>query len=96
MVDVTVSNRTPGELKLIEVQYPSASFGIQSLAQGADFHYRFKILGNGSVTLTYTDSRSVQHTVKGPDLREGQEGKLGVSISSPGVRWDPVPTVRTP
>ena len=45
-VAATVSNRTSQPIDLLEVDYPSASFGTQSLAPGADFHYRFKVLGS--------------------------------------------------
>ena len=93
MVDATLRNHSSAEIRLIEVQYPSASFGVQALAPGAEYHYRFKILGTGILTLTYTDKSQVQHTVKGPDLREGEQGKLGIEIASAGVRWDPVPTL---
>ena len=91
MVDATIKNNTPAEIDLIEVQYPSASFGVQILAPGAEFHYRFKILGTGGLTLSYTDARRIEHTIKGPDLHEGEQGRLGITISPSAVEWSPVP-----
>ena len=102
MVDATIRNQTTTEVRLIEVEYPSASFGVQLLAPGAEFHYRFKILGTGNLSLTYTDQKQQEHTSKGPELQEGQQGKLGITIGSPlanapantpTVRWDPLPTI---
>jgi hypothetical protein len=55
-VATTVSNRTGQPIELLEVDYPSASFGTQNLAPGSDFHYRFKVLGSGRMKLLYTDS----------------------------------------
>lgn len=80
-IDATISNRTAEPLALIEADYPSASFGTQALAPGQDFHYRFKVLGNGPTTLLWTDSAHHDHKVPGPDLREGDEGKLAITFN---------------
>ena len=63
-IAATISNRTPEPLSLIEVDYPSASFGTQALAPGQDFHYRFKVLGNGATTILWTDA--AHHDQKTP------------------------------
>ena len=92
-VEATVSNRTPQPMRLLEVDYPSASFGTQNLAPGADFHYRFKVLGSGSMKLLYTDSAHHDHKSDGPFLKEGAEGPLTILITDAGVTWQPAPTV---
>ena len=81
LIDVTIADRTPQPLTLIEVDYPSASFGTQALAPGQDFHYRFKVLGSGPTTVLWTDS--VHHELKnsGPTLHEGDEGKLAITFN---------------
>lgn len=88
-IDATVSNRTDRPISLVEVDYPSASFGTQTLRPGEDFHYRFKLLGSGPLKLLYTDPAHVEHTVAGPSLNEGDEGSLAVAIESARVRWSP-------
>lgn len=92
-VAATVSNRTGKPIELLEVDYPSASFGTQNLAPGADFHYRFKVLGSGPVTLLYTDSAHKDHKASGPEVHEGAEGGLAITISPAGVGWRPDATV---
>jgi hypothetical protein len=92
-VVATVSNRTSKSIELVEVDYPSASFGTQNLAPGGDFHYRFKVLGSGNVKLLYTDSAHQDHKSDGPFLKEGAEGPLGIVIAESGVTWQPAPTV---
>jgi hypothetical protein len=92
-VATTVSNRTSQPIELLEVDYPSASFGTQNLAPGADFHYRFKVLGSGSMKLLYTDSTHHDHKSDGPFLKEGAEGPLAIAITDTGVTWQPAPTV---
>jgi hypothetical protein len=87
-VEATVSNRTEKPLQLIEVDYPSASFGTQSLAPGQDYHYRFQVLGEGKMKLTYTDAANKEHKSDGPDLKEGNEGSMTILIASDGIHWN--------
>lgn len=92
-VAATVSNHTGHPIELIEVDYPSASFGTQELPAGADFHYRFKVLGSGTMKLLYTDSAHQDHKSDGPFLKEGAEGPLTITITTDGVTWKPTSTV---
>ena len=87
-IEATVHNSTGGPVSVVEVDYPSASFGTQSLADGADFHYRFKVLGSGSTKVLWTDAKHQDHTVAGPPLQEGAEGHLLVTLSSSNASWD--------
>jgi hypothetical protein len=89
LIDATISNRTAQTLSLIEVDDPSASFGTQALAPGQDFHYRFKVLGNGPTTLLWTDTTHHDRKLSGPSLREGDEGKLAVTFKpNADPAWD--------
>jgi hypothetical protein len=86
-VTAIIENRSSQPIDLIEVSYPSASFGTQSLAPGADFHYRFKVLGDGKMKLTYTDSAHHEKKSEGPFLKEGAEGPITIIILPNDVRW---------
>jgi len=94
-VEATVNNRTGQPIELLEVDYPSASFGTQNLANGSDFHYRFKVLGSGPMKILYTDSVHKDHKADGPTLHEGAEGSLSIVVTTAGVIWRPDPTVAT-
>lgn len=97
-VMATVSNHTNQTLLLLEVDYPSASFGTQMLAPGADFHYRFKVLGTGNLHLTYTDSSHHDHKADGPYLNEKADGLVHITIAPDGVHWQtgPKTTMQAP
>ncbi|MGC1300275.1 MAG: hypothetical protein WA869_35050 [Alloacidobacterium sp.] len=89
-VSTTITNNSPSRITLLEVDYPSASFGIGSLAPGAQFHYRFKIQGGGPIQLQFTDASGKSHTVSGPDLQEGEQGTLQINIGpSDNISWIP-------
>jgi hypothetical protein len=79
-IDTTIENRTGAAVQLLEVDYPSASFGTDALASGADFHYRFQVQGNGPVKLQYTDAGGHQLQITGPSLAERQEGRLEIVL----------------
>jgi hypothetical protein len=87
-IEADVKNATAEALSLVEVDYPSASFGKETLPAGATYHYRFKILGSGGTKVMWTDATRTEHTVKGPELLEGQEGALTVTIGGDSAQWD--------
>jgi len=88
-IDTTVSNRSAAPVTLIQVDYPSASFGTQTLAPSQDFHYRFKVLGSGPVKLTYTDTSGHEHKATGPALNESSDGPLQIVIAPDAVHFLP-------
>lgn len=87
-IETTISNRTAEQLSLVELDYPSASFGTQGLAPGQDFHYRFKVLGSGPTSLLWTDATHHDHKASGPALHENEEGTLTIAITSSTPTWD--------
>ena len=89
-VEATIRNATDQPISLVELDYPSASFGTQTLPAGRDFHYRFKLLGSGPLKLIYTDTARQEHDVTGPAMNEGDEGSLTVTVSGTGVAWTPL------
>jgi hypothetical protein len=89
-VEVTIDNQAGANLSMIEVDYPSASFGVGNLAANGQFHYRFKIQGSGPLKIEFTDAQGKTHNLDGPELREGQEGHLAIDIDPAGkVSWQP-------
>ena len=93
-IEATISNRAGEPLSLVELDYPSASFGTQTLATGQDFHYRFKVLGNGATTLLWTDAAHHDHKSSGPTMHENDEGALAITITPAGPTWNFVPLTK--
>jgi hypothetical protein len=86
-VNATVKNDTGAAVTLVEVDYPSASFGRESLAAGAVYPYKFKVLGSGAMKVSWTDAQRKDHTSSGPDLHEGQQGHLAITLTATGAQW---------
>ena len=87
----TLHNGSPGEIRLVELDYPSASFGTGSITPGSSYTYRFKVLGSGPTKLTFLDPAGKEHTSAGPELHEGLEGQLQIDVTGTdeNVQWTP-------
>lgn len=83
-VEVTVENRTGAEVRLLEVDYPSASFGVNSIAPGSAYHYRIQVTGAGTVKVQYSDPANHQPQATGPELKEGDRGRLQIVLLPSG------------
>lgn len=83
-VETTVENRTGGAIQLLEVDYPSASFGANTLAAGAIFPYRIQLRGAGPLKVQYTGSDGQKTQVEGPMLAEQQEGRIEIVLLPEG------------
>lgn len=74
-VQVSVENRTGAAAQLLEVDYPSASFGADTLAAGATMRYNLQVRGTGPIKVQYSVG-GVQSQVTGPNLTEKDQGQL--------------------
>lgn len=81
-VDTQIINGSQAKLTVIQVEYPSASFGVQALDPGQSFHYRFKLYGTGPLKLSFFDVKTQEHHQVGPVLAEGQEGQLTIRFAA--------------
>ena len=79
-IDATVENRTGAPIQLLEVDYPSASFGADHLDAGAIYKHRFQIRGDGPLTVQYTAADGRQFQITGPSLSERQQGTLDIIL----------------
>lgn len=83
-VETTVENRTGGAIQLLEVDYPSASYGADKLLAGGVFHYRIQLRGSGPLKVQYTASDGRPVEISGPTLAERQQGSLEIVLLPDG------------
>jgi len=88
LIDLNVENHTGSPIQLLEVDYPSASFGADNLAAGASFHYRIQVQLSGPIKVQYTESATHQaRQITGTEVHEGQQGHIDI-ILLPGGKAD--------
>jgi len=79
-VDARVENETGQAIHELEVDYPTASFGANTLAPGAVMRYRLQIRGSGAVKVEYTAEDGMIHHAEGLELTEHEQGTLTVRL----------------
>ena len=90
LVEVRVVNSGTTDLHNVEVDYPSASFGISNLAPGATYVYRIQLQDAGRIKVEFSDSKEQPHSGKGPYAKEGQQGTLVLTLDASGKnQWNP-------
>jgi hypothetical protein len=83
-VDARMENNTGQIIHEIEVDYPSASFGANTLAPGAALQYRFQIRGAGPLKVEYTSGDGKTAQAQGLTLTEHQQGQLTIRLLPQG------------
>jgi hypothetical protein len=83
-VETTVENHTGAPIQLIEVDYPSASFGVDALGTNSVYHYRIQLRGSGPLKVQYSFVGGKQVQISGPALAERQEGTLEIVLLPDG------------
>ncbi len=83
-IEATVKNDTGGPVSLLEVDYPSASFGADALEANGTFHHRIQTRGDGPLKVQYTSPSGKQVQITGPTLYEGQEGQIEIDLLANG------------
>jgi hypothetical protein len=79
-VDASVENHTGQPIHELEVDYPTASFGINTLAPEAAMHYRFQIRGSGPVKVEYAAPDGKTTHAQALTLTEGEQGQLTIRL----------------
>lgn len=79
-VDAHIENQTGQSIHELEVDYPTASFGTNTLAPGAAMHYRFQIRGSGPVKVEYTLQNGKTTHAQALTLSERQQGQLTIRL----------------
>jgi hypothetical protein len=92
-VDASIENQTGQSIHELEVDYPSASFGTNSLAPGASMHYRFQIRGSGPVKVEYSLPDGKTAHAQALTLTEREQGQLTIRLLPLG-KIDVVPQLQ--
>ena len=83
-VNARVENQSGETVRQVEVDYPSASFGADSIASGSVLQYKFQISGTGPIKIEFAlgNGRSIQ--AGGPQLSDGQNGTITIRLLPQG------------
>ena len=83
-IEATILNHTGGTVSLLEVDYPSASFGVDTIPADGTYHYRLQTRDSGPIKVQYTAPNGHQVQITGPKLYEKQEGSIEIVLLPDG------------
>jgi hypothetical protein len=89
VIHVRLVNASSQPISTIIVDYPRATFGKDSLAPGATFHYVIKPTDNGALKIQFADARGASHTYNGPLVQKGQEGDIEIKLTQDSISAAP-------
>jgi hypothetical protein len=78
VINVRLVNDSAQPISVIIIDYPGATFGVNTLAPGKSFQYKFKPSENGAVKIQFTNAQGVTHKVTGPMVEKNQEGRMEI------------------
>jgi hypothetical protein len=82
---VALINTSAQPISAIIVDYPGATFGVNSLAPGSAYMYKIKPQDSGALKLQFTDAQGKGHSSTGPLLRKNQEGNIEIRLTQDAV-----------
>jgi hypothetical protein len=87
-VQANLINSSGNALQQVQIDYPTASFGLNQFPDGGNYQYDFSIRGSKELHISFTDSAGKSHDSTGPVIYEGQQGSIEIRIT-PGysVVW---------
>jgi hypothetical protein len=81
VIKVNVVNNSADKLSNIIIDYPSATFGIPSLAPGKIFQYTIKVTENGAMKIEFTDAQGKTKRFPGPAVSKDDEGTMEIKLT---------------
>lgn len=79
-VNARIDNQSGEKVRLLEVDYPSASFGADSIAAGSALQYKFQIRGTGPIKIEYSLENGKKVHSSGPKLEDGEHGTITIRL----------------
>jgi hypothetical protein len=89
VIHVHLTNTSSQPVSTIIVDYPGATFGIDSLAPGKTYNYIIKPTESGALKIQFSDAQGASRTYTGPSVQKGQEGDIDIKLAQDSVSASP-------
>jgi hypothetical protein len=89
VIKVSLTNTSAQPVSMIEVNYPGASFGVNTLAPGQSFQYVIKPVEDGILKTQFSDAKGTTHKTYGPAVKKGQEGSIEIRLTQDSALTTP-------
>jgi hypothetical protein len=89
VIKISLTNASAQSLSAIIVDYPGATFGVNTLEPGKTFQYTIKPLDSGALKIQFADANGKIHNVTGPVVAKGQEGAIEIKLTQDSAVAEP-------
>lgn len=81
VVKISLTNTSAEPIKTIIVDYPSATFGKDTLFPRETYFSLVKPTDKGPITVRFTDAQGGSHTYKSVSLEQGDDGSVNIKLT---------------
>jgi hypothetical protein len=89
VIKVSIVNESDAKISNIVVDYPGATFGVNSLLPGKTFPYTIKPTGDdGPLKIQFVDAERKSHQATGPVVHRNDEGTIEIKLSQSAAKTE--------
>jgi len=81
VVKISLTNTSAEPIKTIIVDYPSATFGKDTLAPRETYFSLIKPVDKGPIKVRFTDAQGVSHVYQSTSLEPGDDGWVDIKLT---------------
>jgi len=85
VINVTVTNISGEQISAIVIDYPEATFGINSLEPGKSFEYQIKPTATGTLKIQFSNAHGLNRVSAGPVVHKDNEGSIQIKLTQDGA-----------
>ena len=85
VINVTVTNTSADRITTIVIDYPEATFGINTLEPRKNFQYKIKPTATGAVKIAFVNAHGIKHASTGPVVHTNDEGSIQIELTQDGA-----------
>jgi len=89
IIQVNVTNASNETLSTIVIDYPDATFGINSLEPGKSFQYKIKPTANGVLKIAFRNAHGMSREAAGPVVNKNDEGTIEIKLTQDSAVSEP-------
>jgi len=89
VIQVNVTNASNEKVSTVVIDYPEATFGINSLEPGKSFQYKIKPTANGALKIAFRNARGMSREAAGPVVNKNDEGTIEIKLTQDSAVSEP-------
>ena len=85
VINITVTNTSAEKVSAIVIDYPEATFGINSLEPGKSFEYQIKPTATGTLKIQFSNAHGLNRVSTVPVVHKNDDGSIQIKLTQDGA-----------